>query len=387
MVRRVITPSRQCPSRARQLALAIVSAAVVFACDAKEGAAPLDPSSGVAVGSADGATREMAASDVTTQGTLALPINQSASSTGQLFGLTETGSGPDGLFKISNTGNSKVALLGQTNGTGIAVRGLATSAGSTAGSFEITSASSTRNALIAFSAGHGAALQASGTTGGAAIFDVGASSSAAGTIEAFNPGTNPAGFFEQENVNVAGNALFSRADGSGFAGFFLGMNAPSRGVHIATHGATALEVVGGPATFSGNVTVAGTLTKSAGSFRIDHPLDPAHRYLSHSFVESPDMLNIYNGNATLDGRGEAVVLLPAYFEALNRDFRYQLTALGAPGPTLYIAEEIQQNRFVIAGGTPGARVSWQVTGVRQDAYAEAHRIQVEEDKPAAELTR
>jgi hypothetical protein len=96
------------------------------------------------------------------------------------------------------------------------------------------------------------------------------------------------------------------------------------------------------------------------------------------------MLDMYNGNATLDGRGEAVIMLPGYFEALNRDFRYQLTALGAPGPALYIAEEIRGNRFVIAGGTPGARVSWQVTGVRQDAYAEAHRIQVEQDKPAAE---
>jgi hypothetical protein len=136
--------------------------------------------------------------------------------------------------------------------------------------------------------------------------------------------------------------------------------------------------------FNGDVTVNGMLTKSAGSFRIDHPLDPEHKYLSHSFVESPDMLNVYNGNATLDGKGEAVILLPPYFEVLNRDFRYQLTPLGVPGPNLYVAEEIEGNRFVIAGGTSGARVSWQVTGVRQDTYAEAHRIQVEADKPAAE---
>jgi hypothetical protein len=301
-----------------------------------------------------------------------------------LFGITQTGTGPDAAFKISNTSNSKVALLGQTNGTGTAVRGLATSTGSTAGSFEINNSASTRNALIAFTAGGGAALQASGSKGSAAIFDVSSSSTAAAALEAFNPGTNSAGFFVQENVNASGIALLARADGSGFAGSFLGQNTPSRGVHIQTHGATALEVVGGPATFSGNVTINGTLTKPAGSFRIDHPLDPAHRYLSHSFVESPDMLNIYNGNATLDGRGEAVVLLPAYFEALNRDFRYQLTPLGAPGPNLYVAEEISNNRFVIAGGTPGTRVRWQVTGVRQDAYAEAHRTQVEEDKPTAE---
>ena len=33
------------------------------------------------------------------------------------------------------------------------------------------------------------------------------------------------------------------------------------------------------------------------------------------------------------------------------------------------------------------KVSWQVTGVRQDAYAKAHPLQVEQDKPAAERGR
>lgn len=136
--------------------------------------------------------------------------------------------------------------------------------------------------------------------------------------------------------------------------------------------------------FFGNVTVTGTLTKGAGSFKIDHPLDPANKYLLHSFVESPDMMNIYNGNVTLDANGEAMVTLPNWFEALNRDFRYQLTALGAPGPNLYVAEEVAHGRFKIAGGTAEGRVSWQVTGIRRDAYAEAHRIATEEDKPATE---
>ena len=36
----------------------------------------------------------------------------------------------------------------------------------------------------------------------------------------------------------------------------------------------------------------------------------------------------------------------------------------------------------IAGGGPGQKISWQVTGIRQDAYANAHRIVVEENKPA-----
>ncbi|MEO8285568.1 MAG: hypothetical protein ABI670_03975 [Chloroflexota bacterium] len=136
--------------------------------------------------------------------------------------------------------------------------------------------------------------------------------------------------------------------------------------------------------FNGNVRVQGTLSKAAGSFEIDHPLDPANKYLYHSFVESPDMMNIYNGNVTLDEKGEAVVQMPDWFEALNMEFRYQLTAIGAPGPNLYVAEEIKDNHFAIAGGKAGSKVSWQVTGIRHDPYAEQYRIPVEKDKPTGE---
>ncbi len=136
--------------------------------------------------------------------------------------------------------------------------------------------------------------------------------------------------------------------------------------------------------FDGDVRVVGNLTKGSGSFKIDHPLDPENKYLSHSFVESPDMMNVYNGTVVLDAEGAARVTMPDWFEALNRDFRYQLTAIGAPGPNLHIADEIRNNQFRIAGGSPGLKVSWQVTGIRQDPYAEGHRIAVEEDKPEEE---
>ena len=84
--------------------------------------------------------------------------------------------------------------------------------------------------------------------------------------------------------------------------------------------------------FSGTVTVTGNLSKGGGSFKIDHPLEPENKFLYHSFVESPDMMNVYNGNIVLDANGEAIVEFEAWFEPLNRDFRYQLTAIGAPGP-------------------------------------------------------
>ncbi|MCU0293574.1 MAG: hypothetical protein MUF10_16565, partial [Thermoanaerobaculaceae bacterium] len=137
---------------------------------------------------------------------------------------------------------------------------------------------------------------------------------------------------------------------------------------------------------TGNCHVMGTLTKGGGSFKIDHPLDPENKYLYHSFVESPDMMNVYNGNVVLDERGEATIALPEWFEALNRDFRYQLTCIGGFAP-VYIAEEITGNRFRIAGGRAGLKVSWMVTGIRQDAFANANRIPVEEDKAEAERGR
>lgn len=113
---------------------------------------------------------------------------------------------------------------------------------------------------------------------------------------------------------------------------------------------------------------------------IDHPLDPGNKFLTHSSVESPDMMNIYNGNVILDSEGKAVVILPDYFEALNMEFRYQLTAIGSSGPNLFIADEISDNKFQIAGGKPGMKVSWQVTGIRKDPYAKAHKSDVELDK-------
>jgi hypothetical protein len=129
----------------------------------------------------------------------------------------------------------------------------------------------------------------------------------------------------------------------------------------------------------GNLKVVGSLAKGSGSFEIDHPLDPTNKYLSHSFVESPDMMNVYNGTVTTDRHGLAVVSLPKYFEALNKDYRYQLTALGTFAQAT-VGKEIRDNRFTILTNKPGVKVSWQVTGVRHDAFAEKNPIQVEQEK-------
>jgi hypothetical protein len=133
---------------------------------------------------------------------------------------------------------------------------------------------------------------------------------------------------------------------------------------------------GWAAFFDGDVDVDGNLSKAGGSFKIDDPLDPANKYLYHSFVESPDMMNIYNGNATTDEQGSAVVQLPEWFETLNRDFRYQLTVIGQFSQA-FVASKVANHQFAIKTDKPNVEVSWQVTGIRQDAWANAHRIPVE----------
>jgi hypothetical protein len=45
-----------------------------------------------------------------------------------------------------------------------------------------------------------------------------------------------------------------------------------------------------------------------------------------------------------------------------------------------VASEIKDNRFTIKTNKPNVKVSWQITGIRQDAYANANRIPVVESK-------
>ena len=192
-----------------------------------------------------------------------------------------------------------------------------------------------------------------------------------------------------EGSSVTGIGINGIGFISGVNGLNPTTNPNGAGVRgVAPNGAWAGDFVGpvrvsGDAQFFQDLNVFGTLTKAAGSFRIDHPLDPKNKYLSHSFVESPDMMNIYNGNITTGGNGEAVVELPAYFEALNRDFRYQLTVVGQFAQAI-ILEKVNGNRFRIKTDKPNIEVSWQVTGVRKDKYAEDNRIKVESDKPESE---
>jgi hypothetical protein len=226
-------------------------------------------------------------------------------------------------------------------------------------------------------------LSLSGSVASGAIVEVSNVSNSAYGVRVLHPGTGIGVYSRQAAFDPS---PFCCAGVAGISDHVQGV-----GVFAMTTASTSASLIavnnspgGRAASFIGDVVVAGTLSKPGGSFKIDHPLDPANKYLSHSFVESPDMMNIYNGNVVLDHNGEAVIELPAWFEALNKEFRYQLTPIGGPGSGLYIAEEVANNRFQIAGGRAGLKVSWQVTGIRHDPWAKAHRIPVEEEKPEKE---
>ena len=135
--------------------------------------------------------------------------------------------------------------------------------------------------------------------------------------------------------------------------------------------------VSGPAG-GGNITATGSK-----NFKIDHPLDPENKYLLHASIESSEVLNVYSGNVVTNAKGEAVVTLPEWFEALNRDLRYQLTVIGTFAQVI-VAEKVKQNRFAIRTSAPNVEVSWQVTGVRSDAVMRKHPFKAVEDKSERE---
>jgi hypothetical protein len=297
---------------------------------------------------------------LTGNGTAGAPLAVAAHLT--LSGAVPTGPLLDGVIKATNTADGiAVVAIGGDNNTSGGFGGAGVFAFGGAGDFVGGSGVQTIGGN-----------STSGGGGPGAIARGGHSNSSDGGFGMIGEGGDSDSNFGGTGVSATGGI------GSGaFKTGGIGISAVGgQGINGATEGLAG--------SFFGDVQISGNLSKGGGSFKIDHPLDPENKYLYHSFVESPDMKNIYDGVVKLDSNGEAAVELPEWFGALNRDFRYLLTAIGAPAPNLYIAEEISNNRFKVAGGTPGMKVSWQVTGIRQDAYANKHRIPVEENKPGRE---
>lgn len=299
-----------------------------------------------------------------------------------------SGAGPS----VITAASSDPALQVTQNGAGVALRG----EGQQGGVYGAAYAEDAKG-VTGYAAGSGSAYGVHGIAAAAAQSGVyGKANAVTGNVY----GVTGENVSTNGGAGMLGNSPFIgvRANSSGRYGVFSeSYGDTGYGVYAMTYGDNSTGIYGGisgsggyagrfdgPVQIFGNLHVSGSISKSGGSFKIDHPLDPDNKYLSHSFVESPEMMNVYNGNIALDENGEAWVELPAWFEALNKDFRYQLTPIGAPAPELYVAEEVTENRFKIAGGMAGGRVSWQLTGIRQDPHAENNRVPIEEDKPEEE---
>ncbi len=225
-----------------------------------------------------------------------------------------------------------------------------------------------------------------------------------GDVHGFN-----AEFFDVQTANITGGpSNFSGDDGSFRNAVLVAEQTASSGNAIYGQGGVSsfntnvIGVYGRTLATDSNsfgVFSAGRLAATGTkSFRIDHPEDPANMYLFHYCAESPEVINFYRGTVTLDAQGTAVVSLPPYFARINKDPSYQLTAVGAAMPNLYVSQEISDQAlhagalqspgeatpacwFAIDGGVPHGKVSWLVQAVRNDEFVRTLGAPVELVKP------
>ena len=319
---------------------------------------------------------------------------------GALRGVAEqSGTGVGGYSEsgigVNGTSSSGIGVWGQSSND-IGVVGISTSnagiQGESNSGIGTVGVSSTADGVVGKS-GSGIGVRAESNSGDG-IWSRSEGAARSG-VYGFNTNASGWGVFGRNTARQAEGYIGGELDGYSTGVYGTSGATDGNGVAgVADVGSNAAGVYGrsfsgwaglfvGKTKILGDLEIQGNVSKLGGSFRIDHPMDPTGKYLSHSFVESPDMMNIYNGNVVTDEEGWAVVVLPGWFEALNRDFRYQLTVIGRFAQAI-VAEEIHDGRFAIRTNLGHVKVSWQVTGIRHDPWAEAHRIPVEEIKPEAE---
>lgn len=295
---------------------------------------------------------------------------ESASPTGvALFGWAKATSGSNaaGLFQSDST-------------AGIGVRGNASAAtGTTFGGRFSTSSTS----------GLGVAGYATATTGSPAAVYGECQAPSGSAVRGFNLAQGTSGFLGNGVYGIFG--VSNAASGMGVRG-----DSRTSTSGVGVYGSTT-NSTGGYGVYSlGRFGASGTK-----SFQIDHPMDPANKFLNHYCTESPEVLNAYRGTVTLDASGGAWVQLPPYFARINKEPSYTLTAVGAAMPLLHIAREIDERTlaagaaaaptdevpvcsFRIEGGTTGAKVSWRVEAVRNDRWVQAYGAPVETEKQGPE---
>ncbi len=302
----------------------------------------------------------------------------------------------------SSTGVGGLGVRGDAYGNlGIGVQGTVSDVNASAGVFgSVTATTGTASGVLGISeAASGRGVQGVVFGGTGSNYGVyGKSSSTAGV------GT----YGEAAATSGTTRGVYGVADstsGRGVQGYATASTGTNYGVLGRTDSSTGYGVYGQtvPTTGTNYAVFASGNSGASGtkSFRIDHPSDPANKYLLHYSAESDEVINFYSGKVTLDGAGEAIVDLPAYFALINKDPRYTLTAIGAAMPNLHVALEIDETSlalgasaepgqaappcwFKIAGGVPHAKVSWRVDAVRNDRWMRTHGAPVEIDKQGEE---
>lgn len=279
-------------------------------------------------------------------------------------GVLGTAVNAPGVMGVNKSANQAAGVFTNNDPNGTGVAGISTTAGGYA--YGVYGQTSTGTGVLGVSgAGPGVVGRASASgQDGVVAQNSATSGNSNGLYATTQSAAGVAAYFD----NLAGGYILVGAVNG----------APEHMFHVDGEGD---GLFAGDLDVGGDLNVDGSISKASGSFKIDDPIDPENKYLYHSFVESPDMMNVYNGNITTDGNGLATVALPAYFETLNRDFRYQLTVMGQFAQAI-VADEIAGNRFTIRTDKPNVKVSWQVTGIRHDPWADAHRIPNEAEKPA-----
>jgi hypothetical protein len=273
---------------------------------------------------------------------------------------------------VANTGSSAAGVRGDsTAGRGV----YGTSSSGSGGYFTST----TGNGITVVG---GTGIN---STGGNGVYSTGTASNGVGLWGVANTGSSAKGVY---GTSTSGSGVYGTSAAASGAGVHGRATAnEGRGVYgFASGEPAAYGVLGESSTgwagyFIGDVGVTGSCcAMGVGYTRIDHPLDPENRYLNQALVQSPEMITVVSGNVTTDAAGEAVATLPTYFAAANTDFRYQLTVIGQFAQAI-VLQELANDSFIIKTDKPNVKVSWQVTGTRNDPYARSHPFDAEAAKP------
>ncbi len=326
--------------------------------------------------------------------------------------LAPTGSTYGGDFRSASTTGRGIfgyatATTGQaiggdfrsdaSSGTGIFGRAMSTTGNNVGGHF--SSASNSGTGIIA---------ESTSPTGDnyAAVFDSSTTSAISSTALIRANGGGSSGATALRALITSSNGGQARAiygDGrAGYGAYFIALGAGGYGASMQgdERGASVHSTSGfgirvdtankdsygvystAPTGGNGNAIFASGTFAASGTkaLKIDHPDDPENKYLQQFCAEGDTPQLQYRGVVKLDASGAATVQLPAYFDKINRDPIYQLTAIGAAMPNLHVSHEEVDNQFQIAGGKAGAKVCWLVIGIRNDRFMQKYGAAAELDK-------